>query len=99
VRLLAHSQRNSPAILHDVAIRFEEILLGLILAITFLRVVYFVDNTEFMMLAAAAPVSVVANDLVKGLHMFLVLAMETVLSDVFVVLDNRLPHFVGKFAT
>ena len=96
--LPAHSRRNSPEILQDAAIRFEEFLLDLILAITFLRVVSFLDNTELIMLAAAAPVSAQANDLVKGLHMLVVLAMETVVSDVFVVRDNRLPDFVGDVA-
>ena len=96
--LPAHSRRNSPDMLHDAAIRFEEFVLGLILAITFLRVVSFLDNTELIMLAAAAPVSAQTNNLVKGLHMFVVLAMETVVSDVFVVRDNRLPDFVGDVA-
>ena len=51
-----------------------------------------------MMLAAAALVSLQANDPVKGLYMLIVLAMETVVSDVFVVLNDRFLDFVGDVA-
>ena len=37
---------------------------------------------------AAAPVSALPNDVVEGLHMLVVLTVETVLSDVVVILNN-----------